>query len=223
MNYEIANLPDLVTSHDTNFNVNPNYPAELQPRARETAPARDQVNTMAARLQPERLGPTPEANSGAPIVGPDNVVESGNGRTLALAKAYQAGAAGDYRNWLASQGHDVSGVPYPILVAGRTSPLSPADRVAFTHSANTASGLRMNATEQAVADARLITPEALASIADGSPINGPENRGFVRSFLSQLSPSERGGMMDARATFPKPEFVASKGRWLHEPTGTANS
>ena len=152
---------------------------------------------MAARLQPERLGRSPEANSGAPIVGPDNVVESGNGRTLALAKAYQAGRGGDYRNWLESQGIDTAGVARPVLIARRTTPLTPADRVAFAHSANTASGLRMNAAEQAAADARLITPDGLASIADGSPVNSAENRTFVRSFLSQVPASERGGMLDA--------------------------
>jgi hypothetical protein len=195
--YELANLPDLVTSHDTNFNVNRNYPAALQPRARETAPARDQVNAIAGRLQPERLGPSPEANSGAPIVGPDNVVESGNGRALALAKAYQAGRGADYRNWLTSQGVDTKGMSQPVLIARRTTPLSPEERVAFAHSANTASGLRMNAVEQAAADARLITAESLGSIAEGSPINGEQNRSFVRSFLSQLPASERGGMLDA--------------------------
>jgi hypothetical protein len=198
--YEVANLPDLVTSHDANFNVNRNYPAALQPRARETAPARDQVNAIAGRLQPERLGPSPEANSGAPIVGPDNVVESGNGRVLALSKAYQAGRSADYRNWLAAQGVDTKGLSQPVLIARRTTPLSPEERVAFAHSANTASGLRMNAVEQAAADARLITPESLGSIADGSPINGEQNRSFVRSFLSQLPASERGGMLDANGS-----------------------
>ena len=109
VNYEVANLPSLITSHDADFRVNPRYPAQLQPRARDSAPARDQVNSMAARLQPERLGRSPEANSGAPIVGPDNVVESGNGRTLALGKAYGSARAGDYRNWLQSQGVDTRG------------------------------------------------------------------------------------------------------------------
>ena len=55
----------------------------------------------------------------------------------------------------------------------------------------------MNAAEQAAADARLITPDGLASIADGSPVNSAENRTFVRSFLSQVPASERGGMLDA--------------------------
>jgi hypothetical protein len=197
VNYEIANLPSLITSHDADFRVSPQYPSDLQPRARESAPARDQVNSMAARLQPERMGPSPEANSGAPIVGPDNVVESGNGRTLALGKAYQAGRGGDYRNWLESQGVDTAGVARPVLIARRTTPLTPADRIAFAHSANTASGLRMNAAEQAAADARLISSDALSSIADGKPINATENRTFVRSFLSQLSPAERAGLLDA--------------------------
>lgn len=197
VNYEVMDHSKLVTSHDANFRVNPKYPAELQPRARETAPARDQVNSMAARLQPERLGPSPEANSGAPIVGPDNVVESGNGRTLAIGKAYQSGKGGDYRHWLESQGVNTKGMSKPVLVARRVSPMSPEDRVAFAHSANTSSGLRMNAAEQAAADARLITPEGLASVSDGSAINSVDNRTFVRSFLSQLPASERGGMLDA--------------------------
>lgn len=197
VNYQVANLPSLITSHDADFRVNPRYPAQLQPRARDSAPARDQVNAMASRLQPERLGRSPEANSGAPIVGPDNVVESGNGRTLALGKAYGSARAGDYRNWLQSQGIDTTGIQRPVLIARRITPLTPEERVAFTHGANTSSGLRMNAAEQAAADARLITPDGLASIADGSPVNSAENRTFVRSFLSQVPASERGGMLDA--------------------------
>jgi ddrB-like ParB superfamily domain len=198
VNHEVVPLSDLVTSHDADFTVNSNYPQELQPRARETAPARDQVNQMSARLQPARLGPSPEANSGAPIVGPDNVVESGNGRTLAIAKAYKAGRGEKYRQWLQDQGHDVEGIDQPVLIARRKTDLSPADRVAFTHSANTASGLRMNAAEQAAADAKLITPDALEGIEDGSRVNSEGNRGFVRSFVSQLPAAERGGMLDAQ-------------------------
>ena len=153
---------------------------------------------MFARLQPERLGPSPEANSGAPIVGPDNVVESGNGRMLAIAKAYKAGRGEKYRKWLESQGFDTSGIDQPVLIARRRTDLSPAGRAAFTHSANTASGLRMNAAEQAAADAKLITPGALEAIEDGSAINSENNRAFVRSFVSQLPPAERGGMLDAQ-------------------------
>jgi hypothetical protein len=194
--YELADLPNLVTSHDAAFNKNPNFPQELQPRARESAPAQDQVNSMSARIEPERLGQSPEANSGAPIVGPDNVVESGNGRTLALVKAYQSGRAGDYRNWLESQGFDTAGMKYPALIARRVSEMTPAEREAFAHSANSATGLRMNAAEQAASDAKLITPDVLSAISEGG-VTGQENRGFIRSFLARISPTERGGMLDA--------------------------
>jgi hypothetical protein len=148
VNYEVANLPSLITSHDSDFRVNPRYPAQLQPRARDSAPARDQVNAMASRLEPERLGRSPEANAGAPVVAPDGVVESGNGRTLALAKAYGSARAGDYRNWLASKGIDTTGINKPVLIARRVTPLTPEERVAFTHGANTSSGLRMNAASK---------------------------------------------------------------------------
>jgi len=182
--HEVVNLPNLITSHDTDFNVNRNYPQELQPRARETAPARDQVNQMSARLQPDRLGPSPEANSGAPIVGPDNVVESGNGRTLAIAKAYKAGRGDKYRDYLSSQEHDITGMDQLVLIARRQTELTPEQRAAFTHSANTASGLRMNAAEQAAAEVKLITPDAVESIEDGSSLSSESNRAFVRSFVS---------------------------------------
>lgn len=196
VNYELADLGKLVTSHNQGFGVNAAYPADLQPRARQSAPARDQVNSMAASLQPERLGRSPEANSGAPIVGPDNVVESGNGRVLALSKAYQAGRGGDYKHWLSSQGVDAKGLDRPVLVARRQTTLSPADRVAFAHSANTASGLSMSDGEKAFSDAKLISSEAVKQLAD-SGIDSAENRPFVRSFLSQLSPSERADLMDS--------------------------
>ena len=56
----------------------------------------------------------------------------------------------------------------------------------------------MNAAEQAAADAKLITPDAIEGVEDGSAINSDNNRGFVRSFVSKLPPAERGGMLDAQ-------------------------
>lgn len=192
--YEVVDLGDLRTSHDANFSPRADYPAELQPRERGSAPARDQVNTMAARLQPERLGPSPEANSGAPIVGPDNVVESGNGRTLALAKAYERGNTA-YRDWLQSQGFDTAGMERPVLIARRTSAMTPAQREFFANSANNASALRMSAAEQAGSDAKLLSPSILDRVADG-PIQSAENRDFVRAFADKLPAAERGGFLD---------------------------
>ena len=191
---EIAELGDLVASHGTDFKANPVYPQQLQPRNRSSAPAQDQVNSMAARLQPDRLGPSPEANSGAPIVGPDNVVESGNGRALAIAKAYEAGNT-TYPAWLKSQGYDTTGFKRPVLVQRRTSPMTEGEREYFAHSANSASGLRMSAAEQAASDAKSITPDLVGRIKSGD-MGSAENRDFVRAFMDKIPATERGGMMD---------------------------
>lgn len=43
---------------------------------------------MAGQLVPELLGRSATVADGAPIVGPDGIVESGNGRVLALRRAY---------------------------------------------------------------------------------------------------------------------------------------
>ena len=145
-------------------------------------------------MQPERLGRSPEANSGAPIVGPDGVVESGNGRTLAIQKAYAAGRGDAYKGWLENQGVDTSGYKQPVLVARRTTAMSPDERVAFAHSANTASGLAMTDSEKAFADAKLINPEVLSGL-DNAPVAAEPNREFVRSFLRQMSPNERGDLL----------------------------
>ena len=192
--YEVIDHSDLITSHDKNFNPNPKFPSELQPRARESAPAQDQVNGMAARLQPERLGPSPEANSGAPIIGPDNVVESGNGRALAIGKAYQKGNTA-YRQWLESQGFDTTGMNQPVLVARRTSEMTPQQREYFANSANSSAGLKMSAAEQAASDAKVINKSVLDLVADGQ-IRSAENRDFVRAFADKLPANERGGILD---------------------------
>ena len=190
--YGVAEHADLITSHDADFNVRPDYPPELQPRDRGGAPARDQVTNMAANLEPERLGPSPEANSGAPIVGPDGVVESGNGRTLAVGRAYDMGRGDDYRQWLEGQGYDTTGFDKPILVGMRETPLD--DRAAFAHAANGSASLRMSATEQALSDARLIDGSTL-DLHAAPDLAAASNRDFARAMVAKLPAGERGGML----------------------------
>ena len=66
--------------------MNPLYPSELQPRDRTREASRQQIERMADDLKPELLGESYKLSDGAPIIGPDNVVESGNGRTLAIGR-----------------------------------------------------------------------------------------------------------------------------------------
>ncbi|MFM7678168.1 MAG: hypothetical protein ACKO83_04895, partial [Roseiflexaceae bacterium] len=48
-----------------------------------------QINEIAQKLTPEKLTDSKSITDGSPIVGSDNVVESGNGRTLAIRQAYK--------------------------------------------------------------------------------------------------------------------------------------
>lgn len=197
VNYEVTEAANLRTSHDDSFRPNADYPPELQPRDRERAITQEQVSNMAQNLQPERLGPSPQADSGAPIVGPDGIVESGNGRVMAIRQAHEANnvASNNYRNYLTSAGYDVSGMDAPVLVARRVTDLSDADRVNFVNDANRATAMRLSAPEQAKADARLVDPGMVKLLGD-TDVSSAGNRDFVRAFLGKLPRAEQGDLVD---------------------------
>lgn len=193
--YEIVEASDLITSHGDDLSPNPEFPPELQPRDRSRALSKDQITGIAANLQPERLGFSPQAESGAPIVGPDGLVESGNGRVLALRRAYnQEGIpAENYRNFLRSQNFDVDGMRNPVLIARRVTDLE--DRVGFVTAANRSTAMKLGASEQALSDARLLDG-ALLDTLDGSDIKAAGNQQFTRGFMSKLPRAEQGSLVD---------------------------
>lgn len=193
--YEVVELADLVPSQTDDLTVNPAYPAELQPRDRTRAASEAQIASIAGKLEPERLGRSPDAASGAPLVGPDNVVESGNGRTLALRRAYRDGTAEPYRRFLEREGYDTSAMQAPVLVARRMTPMSPDERAASALEANQSSTLTMGAAETARADARRLD-RILPTIQPGE-VSLARNREFVRAFMAGLPEGERGAMTTA--------------------------
>lgn len=183
-----------VVSHTQDFTANPNFPAELQPRDRGRAASEAQVTKMAGELNPERLG-AGGVGEGAPILGPDNVVESGNGRTLAVQRAHQAGGpkSKEYRDWLQAQGYDTTGMQQPMLVRRRTSEMTPEERAAFVQEANAGPGLKMSAVEQAAADAGRVTDDVL-DLYRGGALDGPENRDLARAFVGKMGAGEVGAL-----------------------------
>lgn len=194
--YEIKDLNDLIASNDQLYGINPAYPAELQPRDRTREASRQQIEDMAADLKPEWLGESPMLSNGAPIIGLDNVVESGNGRTLAIGKAYENGRADAYReyvqNWANERGMDISAVNQPVLVRTR---LSDVNRVEFTRLANESDVAQMSASERARTDAdRLPDASMLKTNSDGS-LNIDSSMDFIRGFVEQLPQSERGAVI----------------------------
>lgn len=190
--YEVKSLGDLIASNDTAYGVNPLYPAELQPRDRTREASRQQIENMANDLRPELLGESPMLSNGAPIIGMDNVVESGNGRTLAIARAYEQDKAGDYKAFLeqyaAERGIDLSGIDRPVLVRTR---LTETDRTQFTKLANESDVAQYSASERAVSDIDRLPDASLLKINNDGSINLDGSMDYVRGFVNQLPKSEQ--------------------------------
>lgn len=196
--YAIVDAGDLVPSQTETGAVNPAYPAELQPRDRTRAVSQNQVAQIAQNLNPRLLDRTTSAGDGAPIVSSGGIVESGNGRTLAVQRAYREGlpAANAYREYLAAQGYPVEGMKAPMLVRIREGDLNPEERQAFVREANQSAQLGYSATEQAMVDAAALPDDALSQYRGGD-IESAANRDFVRSYLRSAVPAnDQAAMVD---------------------------
>ncbi|WP_422450701.1 JAB domain-containing protein [Endozoicomonas sp. ALB091] len=168
--YALYEQSDLITSHNDTGRVNPDYPAELQPRDRARQASETQIRGIASKLNPKKLGANPLASSGAPIIGSDRVVESGNGRVSAIRKAYRlyGDRAEAYRQYLKDNAEAfglkpeaIDGFKEPVLVRQRQGKLDTEDRVSFTKEANKPETATMSPAEKAKLDASRITQEDL--------------------------------------------------------------
>lgn len=186
--------PIVVEARTLRTSADEGYDPALQPRNRDRAASQAQIAQIAGNLDPARLGVSAEADRGAPIIGGDGQVESGNGRLLAIRQAYAArGPQADaYRKMIADAGVDVTGFDEPVLVRQRRTDLSPEERQAFTVAANQASTLAFSAPERARADARAITPAALDRLRNTNDLAAAGNADFVREFLKGLPATEHG-------------------------------
>lgn len=193
--HKVIEADELVTSNDAAGAINPDYPKELQPRDRSRSASLDQINDIASKLNPRLLGESASATDGAPIVSTDNVVESGNGRTLAIRQAYARGMADRYREWLASQGYDVAGMKAPVLVRERVTPMTMEERIAYTTEANDRTTLELSSTERALSDARKMGP--ILHLYRGGDLQAAANRDFVRAFVGDVAAkADRGRILD---------------------------
>lgn len=193
--HKVVEASDLITSNLDSGAINAEYPQALQPRDRTTLKSITQVNDIANKLNPKLLGDSASSTNGAPIVSPGNEVESGNGRTLAIRKAYQIGKADAYKAWLAEQGYDVDNMQQPVLVRERITPMNMAERVAYTTESNERETLDMSPSEQAMSDAPKVMD--ILHLVQGGSFNNTANRDFVNAFLTGVaSKNERGTMLD---------------------------
>lgn len=201
--YALMDAADLITSHDESLRKNPLYPPELQPRERDRAASEMQVSGIVQKLDPARLGLSADAANGAPIVGADGLVESGNARTIALKRVYQANGqkAADYKQFLVDNAaqfgitpESVNTMAKPVLVRVRSTPVNRAE---FARQANASTVAAMSPSEQAKSDSsRIDSMEDLTPDENGDFSNAA-SRPFVQRFMARLPMTEQAGMMDA--------------------------
>lgn len=209
LRYEVVELSTLIASHTATGEINPAYPAELQPRDRSRVASRTQIQHIAAKLEPDALlSETHSLDRGAMIVGSDDVVESGNARTLALRisadeypnqyEQYRARLS-EIASDLGIDAAEVELMDRPVLVRRR---MTDVDRVEFSREANQSAILEMGAAEHARSDADYISTEMLLGFEMGETqsaeeaIRSARNRGFVQSFVGRMNENARGRMMD---------------------------
>lgn len=167
---------------------------DLQPRDRSRAASAEQIAKIAARLDPAQLMPEAISDRGTPLVGPDGIIESGNGRVQGLARAAEINPEGfaAYVQAIRDQGFDVpEGMARPVLIARRTSDLDQAGRIQVIRESNTSIIGRMSATEQAAFDAGGMTQPVFDAYRPGKTIGSLENAGFVQRFMAGMTPEER--------------------------------
>jgi len=195
--YALVEAEDLITSHDDDLIRNPRFPDELQPRDRGRAGSQARLLRMEKEFNPRRLMSSPDAESGAPIVSRDGVVESGNGRTIMLRRNMRRGTPVDraYRNELARRGFDASGLERPVLVRIRSEPMAGNARVKLAAEMNGDVTERLSATEQAFADARAMEDTDLA-LFQGGEITGKANDAFARRFVDKAGAGQENDLVD---------------------------
>lgn len=191
--YKVVPASDIVASHTTDYGTNPFYPSELQPRDRQRAPMQKQVEKMSKTLKPELLVNSQFVNQGAPVVDSRGVVLNGNGRTMAIQKAYKNknDSAKAYKKYLVDHAdqfgltsEQVQQFEEPVLVRQASDD---ADINAIINS--TEGGARLGAAEQAKTDAdklKLSTLELFVDNGSGEIMN-PANRDFRRAAARDIA------------------------------------
>ncbi|WP_162625930.1 LPD1 domain-containing protein [Acinetobacter sp. MB5] len=205
--FALIDIDRVIASHTAAGAENPQYPQELQPRDRSRDSSQAWVQKTANDIDPDSLGMSGRADTGAPIVGDDLVVESGNGRTMALKLAYERGTADEYKAWLETEAEyfgfshtQVQAIQKPMLVRMRTTPI---DRAQFAIEANQDDKLSFTATERAKADAKRIDDQLtmLFSPSEDGDLLSASNHKFLTGFMAKLGDTESAQYRDRDGNF----------------------
>jgi hypothetical protein len=207
--YRVVDLDDLTPSHLDDLRVNPAYPAERQPRGRDRAASQEQIGRIARTLDPRELTrDTGSLSTGPMIIDSSGVVESGNGRILALRRARETQRANydAYQDAVRAEAEaygispdDLANIADPVLVRERITPMEGPDLIRYTVDANESGLLALSTTERALADAKSIPDQVVNGLDAGAgsllqQINMASNRQSVRDWLGTIPQEAHGAL-----------------------------
>ncbi|WP_308169524.1 hypothetical protein [Vibrio metschnikovii] len=206
--FKLVEASNLIPSNTQSGRINPDFPQELQPRDRTRLSSQMQISKMANELRPQQLTDSGLSSHGAPIIGNDGVVESGNGRSIAIIKAYNEGKANHYRQYLIDNAerfnldvHKIQAMNAPVLVRERVTEL---DRAKFARDSNLSDLQQMSAAETAWVDAERIDDKMIALFQPSETGNllARSNQSFMNSFLTEIGDNSTAGLLteDGRPT-----------------------
>lgn len=218
--WDVVDAKDLVSSHTNTFGKNPDFPADAQPRDRANAGYQAQVLDIINKFNPEFLGESALASAGSPIIGSkDNVVESGNGRTIAIRTKYENGSGEPYRQFVQSQAEKfgldpetVAGMSEPVLVRRN---LSDMDRGEFAVRANKDDKAAMGSTEIARIDAKAIPNTDLIEFDKNGSMNLNASRKFTQAFTKAVGTNEAGNLIDKDGNISQTGKLRITGALIH--------
>lgn len=198
--WDVVDAKDLVSSHTNTFGENPDFPKNAQPRDRANAGYQAQVLKIQKEFNPELLGESSLVSDGSPFVGAnDNVVESGNGRTIAIRRTYESGNGEAYRQFVQDRAEKfgldpetVASMSEPVLVRRN---LSDIDRTTFAVKANKDNKAAMGSTERARIDAQAMPNTDLIEFDSNGSMNLGKSRKFTQAFTSALGTNEAGNLV----------------------------
>lgn len=184
----------LVSADDVISSDMPAYPQQYQPRNRNRLGMVAQVEDMSNQLNPSAVvDQTGNVNMGAPVINSKGVVLNGNGRTMAIRKAYSKDnkSAQAYKQYLKDNAEKLGLDPTVVdkiknpMIVRQVADDAPIEDI--IHS--TAGGSRMSASEQAKSDAKKIRTSTLDKYKkENSPdLSALSNRAFVKSILDDIT------------------------------------
>ena len=200
--------------------------AANQYRDRNRAASQVQVNRIAQNLQPELLGDSMQADTGAPTLAKDGkTIIGGNGRVMGIAQAYAQGSGQSYKQYLIDNAEqfglnpaEVAAMDKPVLVRRLDDDVDIAKAAVAS---NEGGGLGMSALEQARVDADRLPDFGTFAPGDNGELNTPANRGFIRQFVGQMPTTVQAQMVDAQGMLSQDGIRRLHNAMLHRAYGNS--